>query len=231
MFLNLDIQAFYGDLKALEISLKMEKNEIISILGANGAGKSTLLRAISNIYCQTLGEIRFKNIKVSGMPPEKITRLGISHVPENRELFKSLTVIEHLELGAAYINDKGGKEFDNIFEMIPELKDHRKQLAGTLSGGEQKMLSIARALIAEPELLLLDEPSLGLAPKITLRMFNLIGEIRKKGISIILVEQNARAAMEASDRTILLRTGTVQRQGSSKELLNHADIFKVYLGG
>jgi branched-chain amino acid transport system ATP-binding protein len=231
-----NLHTYYGPIRALyNVSLHVRTGEIVSLIGANGAGKTTMLNTISGLIPGTKGEITFQEVKINGWPPEKIVASGISQVPEGRQIFGPLTVRENLELGA-YLrfksNEKEGIQRDLawIFKMFPRLEERITQIAGTLSGGEQQMLAIGRALMARPKLLLLDEPSMGLAPLIVKEIMNTISALRDGGVTILIVEQNARASLRISDRGYVLETGKVILQGSSEDLLNDSDVKRAYLG-
>ena len=227
------INLYYDGIHALkDISLEVKKGEIVTLIGANGAGKTSTLRAISGLEKCKSGTITFKGNDINKVPVHKVVGLGLSHVPEGRKIFGNLTVLENLELGA-YLrkNKKGIKEdMDDIFEKFPRLKERIKQQAGTLSGGEQQMLAIGRALMNRPEMLILDEPSMGIAPIIVKEIFNIIQEINKSGTTILLVEQNANMALSIADRAYVLETGKIVIQGDAKELLSDDSIRSAYLG-
>jgi branched-chain amino acid transport system ATP-binding protein len=231
-----NLHAYYGRIKALDnVSLHVQSGEIVSLIGANGAGKTTILNTISGLIRGTQGEINFEDRKINGLPPEKVVAAGISQVPEGRQIFGPLTVLENLELGAYLRFKKKEREaihtdLDWVFQLFPRLKERAKQIAGTLSGGEQQMLAIGRALMARPKLLLLDEPSMGLAPLIVRDIMNTVSQLRKAGMTILMVEQNARASLRISDRGYVLETGRVVLQGPSDELMNDADVKRAYLG-
>ncbi len=228
-----NIHTFYGKIEALKgINLKVEKGEIVCLIGANGAGKTTTLLTISGIVKPKNGEIIFNAETINNYSADKIVKLGIVHVPEGRRIFPELTVEENLILGAYIQNDKQKikENLDKVFNLFPILKERYKQLGGTMSGGEQQMLAIARALMSEPKILLLDEPSLGLAPKIVEKIFQIIIEINSQGTPILLVEQNANMALQISSRGYVIETGKIILHGSSKELLNNDQIKKAYLG-
>ncbi len=217
------------------VSLSVRQGELISIIGANGSGKSTLLLAISGLLTTWEGEITFQDKTLKGMSPPAVVRQGISMVPEGRQIFSPLTVIDNLKMGAYTMYRKGLKrqveqDFEMIMDMFPILKERANQLAGTLSGGEQQMLAIGRALMSRPRLLILDEPSMGLAPKIVEMIFDTIQNLRNEGVTILLVEQNARAALKISDRGYVLETGKMVLEGSAKELLVDDDVKRAYLG-
>jgi len=231
-----NISTFYDRIQALRnVSLHIQEGEIVSLIGANGAGKTTLLNTISGILVPSEGEITFEDKPVQKLSPDKIVRLGISQVPEGRQIFNHHTVAENLELGA-YLRYRSGKraeiksDLSRIFDMFPILAERRKQMAGTLSGGEQQMLAIGRALMAKPRLLLLDEPSMGLAPKVVRDIFETILRLCRQGATILLVEQNARAALAISDRAYVLETGRLVLQGEARELINDPEVRRAYLG-
>ncbi len=224
----------YGAINALrDVSLHVEKGEIVSVIGANGAGKSTLLRTVTEIVKGAVGSIEFEGKDIRGMRPDRIVRLGITMVPEGRKIFQDLNVRENLALGA-YTLEKGDLKkdlFDLVLTTFPRLKERIKQLAGTLSGGEQQMLAMGRALMGNPKLLLLDEPSMGLSPIITKEIFSLIRLINKeKNISIILVEQNAHMALAHSQRTYVLENGRIVMEGKSSDIKSNKNIIDAYLG-
>lgn len=229
-----NVSVYYGAIKALEdVSFNLNKGEILSIIGSNGAGKTTTLRAISGLKKTTKGTITFKDEKISTLPAHEIVRRRLVQSPEGRGIFLNLSIEENLDLGAWSSPDQKAYEEDleNAFTLFPRLKERRKQNAGTLSGGEQQMLAIARALMARPEVLLLDEPSLGLAPQIIQKIFEIIVQINKQGKTILLVEQNAVQALEISHRGIVLETGRVSFVDEAKNLLKSDKIREAYLGG
>ena len=231
-----NLRCCYGKIAVVHtVSLSVKKGELISIIGANGAGKSTLLLAVCGLLKIWSGEIEFKGSSIKGMSAPAIVREGISMVPEGRQIFSPLSVMDNLKMGAYTRYRKGAAgevkaDLDKIFTMFPILQERRDQLAGTLSGGEQQMLAIGRALMARPALLVLDEPSMGLAPKIVEMIFATIQELSKSGVTILLVEQNARAALKISDRGYVLETGKMVLQGSADELLVDDDVKRAYLG-
>lgn len=224
----------YGAIKAIDnVTLEVMGGEILSVIGANGAGKSTLLKTITGIIKPAAGTIVLDGRAISGLRPDRIVRLGITMVPEGRRIFPDLTVKENLELGGYAISDRGLKEdlFDLIVRTFPRIRERLKQHAGTLSGGEQQMLAMGRALMGNPTLLLLDEPSMGLSPIITREIFALIRLInQEKGISMILVEQNAHMALEHSERTYVLENGKITMEGLSAEIRSNRSIIEAYLG-
>jgi branched-chain amino acid transport system ATP-binding protein len=231
-----NLHAYYGRVKALDnVSLHVRGREVVCLIGANGAGKTTILNAISGLIRRVDGEIRLEDKQIKGLAPEKIVAAGISQVPEGRQIFGPLTVLENLELGAYLRFRKREKDaiqgdLEWVFGLFPRLKERVKQIAGTLSGGEQQMLAIGRALMARPKLLLLDEPSMGLAPLIVRDIMNTVSSLRESGMTILMVEQNARASLMISDRGYVLETGRVVLQGSSQDLLNDNDVKRAYLG-
>ena len=232
--LKLDnINLYYGVIHALKnISLEVEQGEIVTLIGANGAGKTSTLRAISGLEPIKSGNITFKGSPLNKVPSNKIVSLGLSHVPEGRRVFPELTVMENLELGAYLRKDKAGikQDLEMVFSKFPRLKEREKQAAGTLSGGEQQMLAIGRALMNRPEMLLLDEPSMGLAPLVVKDIFDTIVEINKSGTTVLLVEQNANMALSIADRAYVLETGNIVLSGDAKELLEDDSIKSAYLG-
>ncbi|MDR2401374.1 MAG: ABC transporter ATP-binding protein [Deferribacteraceae bacterium] len=227
-----DLFVAYGGIHALtSVSLEVREGEIVCLIGANGAGKSTLLRSISGLIKPKKGSIVFNNTEIAGVAPHKIVALGISHSPEGRRVFATLTVGENLLMGSYVLKKKNKATFDFVLETFPILKERLRQYAGTLSGGEQQMLAIGRSLMAEPKLLLLDEPSLGLAPIITKELFSLIKKINEaRKISILIVEQNAKAALKLSKRGYVLDVGKITFSGDSKTLQNSPELKESYLG-
>ena len=228
-----DINLYYGGINALKgISLKVYEGEIITLIGANGAGKTSTLRAISSLEKIKSGEILFYGEKINGVSANKLVAKGLSHVPEGRKMFGNLTVLENLELGAYLRKDKTQvkKDYDMVFEKFPRLKERKNQNAGTLSGGEQQMLAIGRALMNRPKMLLLDEPSMGLAPMVVRDIFETIVEINRSGTTILLVEQNANMALSIADRAYVLETGNIVIDGAADILLKDDRIREAYLG-
>lgn len=224
----------YGAINALRgVSFEVEKGEVITLIGANGAGKTTTLHAISNILKKDAGTIEFMGENITSTPPDDIVRRGLVQVPEGRRIFANLTVKENLEMGAFTRRDKNeiARSFEKVCALFPRLKERLKQYAGTLSGGEQQMLAMGRALMAAPSLLLLDEPSMGLAPILVDEIFAIVGEINKSGTTILLVEQNAFKALSIADRAYVFETGVIAKSGSAKELLRDDSVKKAYLGG
>lgn len=234
MLLELDnIDVFYGAIQALHgVSLHVDEGEVVTLIGSNGAGKSTALRAISGLMRPSKGQIRFAGKKLNDVRPDEIVKLGICQAPEGRRVFANMTVIENLELGAYSRKDQAAirSDFDGIFTLFPRLKERSDQMAGTLSGGEQQMLAIGRALMSKPRLLLLDEPSLGLAPVLVKEIFRIIGDISKRGTTILLVEQNAHQALALASRGYVLESGQVVLEDSAKSLLQNELVRKAYLG-
>ena len=232
--LKLDnISAYYGNINALSnINLEVEKGEIVSLLGANGAGKSSTLKVISGLLEPREGDVYFRKDKITGMEPEKIVDHGIIHIPEGRQIFPTLTVVENLKIGAYRIRKSTNwrNKLDDIFEYFPVLSDRKEQQGGTLSGGEQQMLAIARGLMAEPELLMLDEPSLGLAPLIVKDIFKIIKKINSEGVTILLVEQNANMALKIANRAYILETGEIVHSGNAEDLASDEKVKEAYLG-
>ena len=233
-----NINTYYGQVHALKnVSLHLNDGEIVTLIGANGAGKTTILNTLSAITPPRSGEILYNGNSITNLAPDRVVGLGISQVPEGRQVFKPLTVEENLELGAYLLYRKkegrGGIKtaLEEVYSLFPRLKERRKQMAGTLSGGEQQMLAIGRALMAKPRILLLDEPSMGLAPLVVLEIFSVIENLRRdKGTTILLVEQNAKAALKMADRGYVLETGRVILEGMASDLLFNKDIQRAYLG-
>lgn len=229
-----NLSVHYGAIEALKnLSLEVHKGEIVSLIGANGAGKTTTLRTISGLEKKTSGNILLLGEDLSKVSSSAIVRKGISHIPEGRRVFPKMTVEENLELGAITRKDKiqVQKDFEKAYLLFPRLRERKHQIAGTLSGGEQQMLAIARGLLSKPQLLILDEPSMGLAPIIVHEIFEIIKNINEEGTTILLVEQNANLALEISKRSYIIKTGTVETEGFSKDLLAMDEIRKAYLGG
>ena len=229
-----ETHVYYGGIHALKgISIAVERGQIVTLVGANGAGKSTTLRAISGLLKPGKGAIRFDGRSIVGVPPHEIVRLGISHVPEGRIVFANLSVADNLELGAYLRRDRKAIEEDRkkVYALFPRLEERRRQSSGTLSGGEQQMLAIGRALMARPSLLLMDEPSLGLAPILVREIFSVIREIRERGTTIVLVEQNARMALAVADFGYVLETGEIRLADRASALLENPFVQESYLGG
>ncbi|MDC7218151.1 ABC transporter ATP-binding protein [Maridesulfovibrio sp.] len=227
-----DVHAGYGSIKALKgINIKVMEGEIVSIIGANGAGKSTTLMTICNIVKATAGEIYYKGKCINKVASDNLPSMGLCQVPEGRRIFPRLTIEENLDMGAFFRNDNEiADDMERVFAMFPILRERRRQAGGTLSGGEQQMLAIGRALMSRPKVLLLDEPSLGLAPLIVKQIFDIINEINKLGTTIILVEQNAKVALSMAHRGYVLETGNVVMEDEASKLLDNPDIQKAYLG-
>jgi len=226
-----DLHVSYGAIKAIKgIDLHVKQGEVIAILGANGAGKTTTLRTISGLLKSNQGQILFDGKDITKTPAHKIVELGMSHSPEGRRVFGILSTEENLLMGAYILKKYDSKKLDWIYEILPRLKERRKQLAGTLSGGEQQMLAIGRSIMNNPKLLILDEPSLGLAPVLVKVIFKAIREISKSGVTVLIVEQNAKAALKLADRGYVLELGKISYEGSSEELLNSKTIQEAYLG-
>ena len=228
-----NLNVYYGMIHALKnVSFHVEEGEIVALIGANGAGKTTTLQTVSGMLQAKSGSVHFENQDITKMPSHRIVQLGISHVPEGRRMFANLTVYENLRMGAYTRKDK--KEIEEslarVYERFPRLKERTRQLAGTLSGGEQQMLAMGRALMSNPRLLLLDEPSIGLSPLLVSEIFDIIESISKQGVTILLVEQNAKKALSIADRGYVLETGNIVMEDSAQALLNNEDIKKAYLG-
>jgi len=229
-----DIDVYYGAIHALKkLSINVEQGSIVTLIGANGAGKSTTLKTISGLTRPKSGSITFKEADITRILPEKIVDRGISQVPEGRRVFAAMTVMENLEMGAFLRKNKAdvNNDMEMVFNRFPRLKERRKQTAGTLSGGEQQMLAIGRALMARPELLLMDEPSMGLAPLLVKEIFEIIKDINSHGTTILLVEQNANMALSIADYAYVIETGEIVLQGSARELMHSEEVKKAYLGG
>lgn len=229
-----EIDVYYGAIHALKkLSLEVEQGSIVTLIGANGAGKTTTLKSISGLLRPKSGSIVFKDKDITKVAPEKIVGLGISQVPEGRRVFPTMSVMENLEMGAYLRKDKKGVDADmeNVYARFPRLKERRKQMAGTLSGGEQQMLAIGRALMARPQLMLMDEPSMGLAPLLVKEIFSIIKDINERGTTILLVEQNANMALSIADKAYVIETGEIVLQGTAQQLMNSPEVKKAYLGG
>jgi branched-chain amino acid transport system ATP-binding protein len=233
-----NVNTYYGKVHALKnVSLHLDEREIVALIGANGAGKTTILNTLSGVTPPVSGAVQFLGEQIAALPPDRIVKIGVSQVPEGRQVFKALTVADNLELGA-YLRhcSRESKEairqdIDHIYELFPRLEERRRQMAGTLSGGEQQMLAIGRALMAKPKLLLLDEPSMGLAPLVVQEIFGVIEHLRsQEGTTVLLVEQNAKAALKMADRAYVLETGRVILEGTASELLENREVQRAYLG-
>jgi len=227
-----NLQVFYGKIHALKgITLQVAQGEIVALLGNNGAGKTTTLKTISGLLRPRTGQIVLEGQPIHELPPHEIVSRGVAHAPEGRKIFNRLTVIENLEMGAYLRADHViGEDMERVFTLFPRLKERRGQVAGTLSGGEQQMLAIGRALMARPRILLLDEPSMGLAPILVEQIFQTVEDINRQGTTILLVEQNAAMALSISHRAYVLETGSIALQGPATELQEHPDIKRAYLG-
>ena len=227
-----DINVYYGAIHAIKgVSFEVFDKEIVTLIGANGAGKSTILKTISGLLHSKTGDISFEDSSIMAVPPHKIVAMGLAHVPEGRRVFANLTVEENLEMGA-YTQPKStiAPSIADVYERFPRLKERRKQAVGTLSGGEQQMLAIGRALMSKPKLLMLDEPSMGLAPILVEQIFDIIKELHKAGTTILLVEQNAQMALSIADRAYVLETGRITMSGKASDLLKDENVKKAYLG-
>ncbi|PKM49480.1 MAG: ABC transporter ATP-binding protein [Firmicutes bacterium HGW-Firmicutes-7] len=228
-----DIQVYYGAIHAIKgISFEVNQGEIVTLIGANGAGKTTILHTVSGLIKPKTGNVQLFDKEISNIEAHKIVEMGMAQVPEGRRVFAKMSVQENLEMGAFSRKDKGNfdADYDMVFEKFPRLKERRKQLAGTMSGGEQQMLAMARALMSRPKILLMDEPSMGLAPILVDEIFNIIQEINKAGTTILLVEQNAHKALTIASRAYVLETGTVVLSGPANELLDNDEVKRAYLG-
>ena len=229
-----DLSVAYGKIMAVKgISFNVDKGEIVTLIGSNGAGKSTTLRTISGLLAPKSGTITFKGEKINGLQGHDVVKKGITQSPEGRRIFPRMTVSENLDLGAFLRNDKSeiAADYDRVLELFPRLRERLTQKAGTMSGGEQQMLAVARAMMGRPELLLLDEPSMGLAPVLVELIFDTIVKIRDQGTTILLVEQNALAALDVADRAYVLESGSVKMSGNATELASNDEVTKAYLGG
>ena len=228
-----NVSAAYGDIRALwDVSLRVEKGNIVTLLGSNGAGKTTTLRTVSGVLHPTGGNILFEGESIVNRAPHDIVELGIAHIPEGRRLFPDMTVVENLEMGSYPLNARSRRRqtLQWIFELFPVLAERRRQLVGSMSGGEQQMVAIGRGLMARPKLLLVDEPSLGLAPLLVAEVFRVIKQIQSSGVTILLVEQNVRSALEVAQRAYILENGRIVREGNSSALLLDDEVRKAYLG-
>lgn len=229
-----DLEVYYGSIHAIKkISFEVREGEIVTLIGANGAGKTTTLHAISGLVKARSGEINFCGNNLRSMEAHKIIRLGLAQVPEGRRIFASMTVQENLEMGAYIRRDREQiqQDYERVFERLPRLKERRRQIAGTLSGGEQQMLAIGRALMSNPKMLLLDEPSMGLSPLLVSEIFKIIRDVNESGMTVLLVEQNAKQALEIADRAYVLETGTISMSGDALELAADEKVRAAYLGG
>ena len=223
---------YYGKIHAIkDVSFEVNQGEIVSLIGANGAGKSTILRTVSGLLHSRTGTISFMGKNIAGMPAHKIVQNGLAQVPEGRRIFLQMSVMENLEMGAFTEKKPDPDTLESIFQRFPRLKERRKQIAGTLSGGEQQMLAMGRALMSHPKMIMLDEPSMGLAPILVEQIFDIISELHASGTTILLVEQNADMALKVADRAYILETGRVVLTGTGKELADSPEVRKAYLGG
>jgi branched-chain amino acid transport system ATP-binding protein len=229
-----DMHVYYGAIHAVKgISLEVKQGEIVTLIGANGAGKTTILRTISGLEKARKGSITYEGRDIGSMQAEDIVKLGISQVPEGRRVFTNMSVLENLDLGAYFTKDKKviNESLERVFEAFPRLYERRNQVAGTLSGGEQQMLSMGRALMSKPKLMMLDEPSMGLAPILVRQIFSIIEEFHREGTTILLIEQNAHLALSIADKGYVLETGKIVHEGKAAELAQTEEIKKAYLGG
>lgn len=229
-----DLEVYYGSIHAIKgISFEVEEGKIVTLIGANGAGKTTSLHAISGLLRPKSGQISFYGKSIWGMEAHKILKLGMAHVPEGRRIFAEMTVMENLEMGAYARHDRGqiSTDLDMVFQRLPRLKERRKQAAGTLSGGEQQMLAIGRAIMSKPKMMLLDEPTMGLSPILVGEIFQIIKDINADGVTVLLVEQNAKTALEIADTAYVLETGKVVIKGKASDLASDENIKNAYLGG
>lgn len=229
-----NLHVYYGAIHAIKgVSLEVNEGEIVTLIGANGAGKTSILRTISGLEKAKEGKIEFLGRNIAGLPAQQIVRMGVSQVPEGRRAFTNMSVTENLELGSYLSKDKeaNSASMKRVFEYFPRLHERRNQIAGTLSGGEQQMLAMGRALMSKPKLMMLDEPSMGLAPILVRQIFSIIEEIHKEGTTILLIEQNAHMALSIASRGYVLETGKIVMQGPARELLESEDVKNAYLGG
>ena len=226
-----DLNVSYGAIHAIhDVSLDVNDGEIVSLIGANGAGKTTILHTITGLKKAQSGSVTYNDNDLLKTEPSKIITLGMAHVPEGRHIFPGMTVEENLEMGAYIRKDDLSSSMKEVYERFPRLKERRRQLAGTLSGGEQQMLAVGRALMSKPSILLMDEPSMGLSPLLVKEIFSIIKEVHKQGITVLLVEQNAKMSLSISDRAYVLETGHISMSGAADELLNDEQVKKAYLG-
>lgn len=228
-----NLQVYYGMINAIKgVSFEINEGEIVSLIGANGAGKTTILHTVTGLISPKSGSVWLDGVNITRIPAHKIVYMGMAHVPEGRRIFQQLTVLQNLKLGAYSRKDKAGiaDDMDYVFECFPRLKERRGQMAGTLSGGEQQMLAMGRALMADPRIIVMDEPSMGLSPLLVKEVFAIIEALNKKGITILLVEQNAKMALSIADRAYVLETGRITMSGKASELLNDERVRKAYLG-
>lgn len=228
-----DLEVYYGVIKAIKgVSFHVDEGEVIALIGANGAGKTTILHTITGLLSAENGNVIFNDVNISKIPAHKIVAMGMAHVPEGRRVFANLSVLQNLRMGAYTRKDKAEVEssLENVYTRFPRLKERQNQLAGTLSGGEQQMLAMGRALMSNPKILLMDEPSMGLSPIYVNEIFDIIQEVSSSGTTVLLVEQNAKKALSIADRAYVLETGKIVLEGKASDLLNNEDIKKAYLG-
>ena len=228
-----DLSVYYGMIQALKgISFKVEKGEIVALIGANGAGKTTTLHTLSGLISAKGGSIIYKDKDISKIPPHKLVSIGMSHIPEGRRIFSEMSVLENLKMGAYTRKDRDEIEdsIEKIYKRFPRLEERKNQLAGTMSGGEQQMLAMGRALMSKPEIVLMDEPSMGLSPIFVNEIFDIIKQMRREGVTVLLVEQNAKKALSVSDRAYVLENGKIVMQGRASEIMDDESIKKAYLG-
>lgn len=228
-----DLQVYYGVIQAVKgISFEVNKGEIVALIGANGAGKTTILHTVTGLVPAKAGKIMYNNTDLLKIPPHKIVGMGMAHVPEGRRIFQELTVFENLQMGAFTRRDKAeiAESLKMVYERFPRLEERKKQIAGTLSGGEQQMLAIGRALMSKPDIILMDEPSMGLSPLFVSEIFDIIQEINKAGTTVLIVEQNAKKVLSIADRAYVLETGNITLSGKASDLLNDDSVKKAYLG-
>ena len=228
-----DLSVYYGMIQALKgISFKVEKGEIVALIGANGAGKTTTLHTLSGLISAKGGSIIYKDKDISKIPPHKLVSIGMAHIPEGRRIFSEMSVLENLKMGAYTRKDREEIEdsIEKIYKRFPRLEERKNQLAGTMSGGEQQMLAMGRALMSKPEIVLMDEPSMGLSPIFVNEIFDIIKQMRREGVTVLLVEQNAKKALSVSDRAYVLENGKIVMQGNASEIMDDESIKKAYLG-
>ena len=227
-----NLNVYYKKIHAIkDISFEVNEGEVVSLIGANGAGKTTTLHTVSGLLRSTTGSITFCGQDITKIEPHKLISLGLAHVPEGRHVFLQMTVMENLEMGAYSRGKVPQEEYDRVFELFPRLKERKNQIAGTLSGGEQQMLAIGRAMMARPQVMLLDEPSMGLAPLVVQQIFDVVKDINKMGTTVLLVEQNARKALQIADYAYVMETGKIVMEGPAQEVAANPDVMAAYLGG
>ncbi len=229
-----DLEVYYGMINALKgVSFEVNEGEVVALIGANGAGKTTTLHTITGLLSAKSGSVVYDGVDISKIPPHKIVTMGMAHVPEGRRVFQQLTVLENLKMGAFTRKDKKEMEetLKSVYEHFPRLEERKNQIAGTLSGGEQQMLAMGRAMMSKPKLVVMDEPSMGLSPLLVKEVFKIIETMHKAGITVLLVEQNAKMALSIADRAYVLETGSISLTGTGKELMESEEIKKAYLGG